>query len=179
MKAKHLLVATALFASTLSITPTSFTKAQEIKSKEEVWVDYDYSEIKDLPSKVNFDFTDSDEISIQDISTIAFGTGYSYVNRDGLTWYGTHATSISKGKGVLYFSVFGELLRQPKGNTKLQLLDQDNVTVYSKNDGIATITTRSGIQGESGDKYISKSVHAVNLGLTHDRVSTMEEVILK
>ncbi|MEK5038387.1 hypothetical protein [Sporosarcina sp. FSL K6-3457] len=179
MKLKHLLMASVLFASTLAITPASLTNAQEIKGEGEVWMDYNYNDVKDLPSKVKIDLTNPEEISTLDIKYLAFGEGHTYLNRDSQGWWGTHATSVSNGKLVVFFSVVGTLLRLPKGNTVFQRLDEDSTTVWGKQDGFASVTTKSGTKGESGDKYIAESIHQVQVGTMSSSTHTIEEITLK
>lgn len=178
MKVKNLLVATAILASTITITHSGSAIAQDLTSKEEVWADYNYDDIKDLPSKVNIELTNSDGFSTQDISGVAFGTGLTYLNRDGLEWFGTHATSITDGKLIMYFSVIGELLKKPKGSSSLIILDQDSDTIYGEDEGMAIVDTR-GNTGLVGDTMIAKSHHEVHLGWSTSDTDTIEEVVLK
>ncbi|MFB5089364.1 hypothetical protein PGC35_19600 [Psychrobacillus sp. PGGUH221] len=177
MKTKHILMVATIFVSTFAISPASFTQAQENTSKDEVWVDYDYNDIKDLPSKVTMDLTNPDEISTRDTTILPFGEGLTYLNRDGLEWYGTHATSVKNGKAIFYFAVQGELLKKPKGSTSLNRLDQDSDTVHATNDGLVLVTTR-GNTGIVGDTMIAKSSHQVNLGWSVTNRDTIEQVEL-
>lgn len=179
MKVKKLLIASAILASTLA--GANFANAQDVSNKKNIslqneeWADYDYDDVKDLPSKVIMPLTDSNEITtLADNATLAFGEGDTYLNRDGLSWYGTHATTVTNGKLIMYFSVFGDLLKKPKGSSSLKMIDNDVDTKYATNNGVVIAETE-GATGVVGDTIIAKSHHEVNLGWSTSTADTKAE----
>lgn len=183
MNVKSLLVASALFATTFAVTPIHSANAEE-DTGSEVWADYDYNDIKDLPSSVEIDITNPEETDPEETnpgevaphatSPVAFGQGSTYINRDGMDFYGTHATSVKNGKLIISFSVFGDLAIKKKGTTKIKILDQDSDVIYTKQNGIAMGETRAKT-GAVGDTMISKSHHNVNLGWSTSDTDTVAQ----
>ncbi|WP_342558849.1 hypothetical protein [Metasolibacillus sp. FSL K6-0083] len=176
MKIKKRLSTIAL-ATTFLITSITLVNAQEITNKEEILTNYNYDDIKSFPSKITFDLTNPNEVSTYALGTVAFGQGGTFLNQDGMTWYGSHYTSVTNGKLIFSFSVIGELLKKPKGSTSLILLDQDSDTIYAENDGIVLVQT-FGNTGVVGDTMRAKSYHSVNLGWAISDNNTVEEVEL-
>ncbi|MDE5055353.1 hypothetical protein NDK25_24350 [Niallia taxi] len=180
------MLATALIASTFAFSNTSYANAQDgsetpVTNEEtnEVYADFDYEDIKDIPSTVDINISSNTPTKPGEISTmaqkpIAFGNGSTYINQDGLYWYGTHATSISKGKMIFQFAVYGDLYKKKKGTSKLTLLNSDDELFTGKQSGIAMVNTR-GKTGVAGDTMIAKSKHYVHIGIATSEAETKAE----
>ena len=111
----------------------------------------------------------------RDKQTIASGSGQTYLNRDGLYWDGTSATSVDDV--VASFSVVGTLYKKVKSTGKLDQLDQDNDTQWFGK-GLVIAQTE-GKTGVVGDVMIAEGIHSVNLGMVTDTVVTTEKYELK
>jgi len=109
-------------------------------------------------------------IGTRDYKPIAHGNAMTYLNRDGLKWYGTHGTAVDNV--VVEFAVIGNLYRENVNKT-VTLLDSDvDTETYSK--GVVTVQT-FGNAGTVGTNMIAEGIHSVYMGIIRDTVVTTEK----
>ncbi|MEO2075958.1 MAG: hypothetical protein ABGX20_11355 [Bacillus sp. (in: firmicutes)] len=180
MKSIKLLAASMVLVLTTSFSTVSFAaeKGEKIKSKKDLpewyWnaegrIDPNNPDLENLPpSTVQFYVEDPNQSIVK---AIAKGTAQSYLNRDGLEWYGTSATSVDDV--VADFSVVGTLYKQAPNSTKLTTIDMEQASKYFTK-GVV-IAQPEGPGGSVGYTMIAEGIHHVNLGLVTDTVVTTEK----
>lgn len=182
MKKMKFLVALMLFATTATFSTVSFAEVVNEDQENEVLPDWYWS----APDRIDTENPDLDNLSpakaiislgtsTKEIKPIIAGEGHTYLNKDGLKWNGTNATTVDEV--VMNFSVIGSLYRQDKGSTKLVRLDieQDSKS-YGKGIVIASTEGNTGVVGST---MVSEGVHYVDLGLIHSTVITNEKAVVK
>ncbi|MDM5249380.1 MULTISPECIES: hypothetical protein [unclassified Lysinibacillus] len=137
-------------------------------------IDPDNPDLDNLPPSHAILFEDQDN-NPKAIKPIVGGEGHTYLNKDGLTWDGTSATTLDEVAAS--YSVHGVLYRQDKGSSKLVKLDTDSDIAYFSKGMVVSQTT--GNTGVVGSTMIAEGVHYVDLGLVNDTKVTTEKKEVK
>lgn len=183
MKKFKVLLALATFATTASFSTVSFAEesGEQVQGNVNLpdWylsadkIDPDNPNLENLPdSEVDIVVSDG---KTRQVKPIIAGKAQTYINKDGLEWYGTSATTVDEVAAS--FQVVGTLYKQAKGSTKLTQLDIETDEKFFKK-GVVIEETR-GKTGTVGSTMISEGVLYVNLGMVNKTVVTTEKATVK